>query len=157
MASNPYSYSSAYPKDFQIVDGLGQLMPAWQYFFQALWDKLGGGSTTINNSYIVIDSPTGPVLSGSGPSSGGPVGGGEVQPKEPPTVQVLSLSPWTFTAGGNGLMTVTGGEVDYSRDGVTFYQASMVGGQFVVLKGDAIRVKWYGSAIPQAVWWLGGF
>lgn len=155
MASNPYAFSSAYPKDFQIVDSLGQLMPAWQYFFQALWAKTGGGNSTVQNTYVVIETPAGPVISGPGPSSGSPVGSTAI-PKQPPVVQTLTSPPWIFHATQNGLMTITGGEVDYSRDGINFYRTSMTGGQIMVLKGDSIAVNWYGTA-PVAVWFAGGF
>jgi hypothetical protein len=83
VATNPYAASSTFPKDFQVVDGFGQLTPAWQYFFQYLWTKQGGGTTTINNSYVVIDSPTGPVISGPGPSDGTPIGGASSLPEPP--------------------------------------------------------------------------
>jgi hypothetical protein len=153
VASNPYQFSSAYPKDFQIVDGLGQLMPAWQYFFQALWAKTGGGQSTITNTYVVIETPGGPVISGPGPSNGTPVGG---VAKSAPVVQTLTSSPWHFDAMVNGFMALSGGEVDYSRDGVNYYVASMLGGQIVMLEGDHINVIWYGAA-PTAVWFPGGF
>ena len=154
MAVNPYSYVAAFPKDFQIVDGLGQLMPAWQYFFQALWAKTGGGSISVQNTYTVIESPGGPVISGPGPSNGTPVG--QAPAKLVPVPQTLAGSPWLFTATENGFVTLTGGEVEYSRDGATYYRTSMTGGQIVVLKGDHIRVTWYGPT-PSAVWFPGGF
>jgi hypothetical protein len=156
MGVNPYQFSSAFPKDFQIVDALGQLMPAWQYFFQALWAKTGGGTTTIQNSYVVIETPGGPVISGPGPSNGTPIGGGAPLPKEPPVVQALTSSPWPFRAAVNGFMALSGGEVDYSRDGINYYKASMLGGQIVMLEGDHINVIWYGLT-PIAVWFPGGF
>jgi hypothetical protein len=155
MGVNPYQFSSAYPKDFQIVDSLGQLQPAWQYFFQALWAKTGGGSTTISNSYVVIESPSGPVISGPGPSNGTPVGGGPL-PKELPVVQTLVTSPWAFRAAANGFMALSGGEVDYSRDGTNYYKASMLGGQILMVEGDHINVIWYGPT-PSAIWFPGGF
>jgi hypothetical protein len=155
VSVNPYQFSSAYPKDFQIVDGLGQLMPAWQYFFQALWAKTGGGATTINNSYVVIETPSGPVISGPGPSNGTPIGDG-VLPKGAPVPQTLTTSPWPFRAAENGFMALSGGEVDYSRDGVNYYKASMLGGQILMVEGDHINVIWYGPA-PSAIWFPGGF
>jgi hypothetical protein len=154
MPSNPYQYLSSFPKDFQIVDGVGQLMPAWQYFFQALWSKTGGGVVSIENTYTVIQSPGGPVISGPGPANGTPVGAGAA--KGAPIAQSLGTSPWTFHAAENGLMSLSGGDVRYSRDGTTFYSTSMTGGQVSILKGDFIKVFWYGTA-PVAVWWPGGF
>jgi hypothetical protein len=154
MGVNPYQFSSAFPKDFQIVDALGQLQPAWQYFFQALWAKTGGGSTNIQNSYVVIETPGGPVISGPGPSNGTPIGGAVA--KSAPVVQTLSSSPWTFRSAENGFMALSGGEVQYSRDGISFYQASMTGGQILMVEGDHINVIWYGPT-PVAVWFPGGF
>jgi hypothetical protein len=155
MGVNPYQFSSAYPKDFQIVDGLGQLMPAWQYFFQALWAKTGGGATNIQNSYVVIESPGGgAIISGPGPSNGTPIEGAVA--KSAPVVQTLTTSPWSFRAAENGFMALSGGEVDYSRDGVNYYKASMLGGQILMVEGDHINVIWYGPA-PSAIWFPGGF
>lgn len=156
LPSNPFTFSSAFPKDFQLVDAAGQLMPAWQYFLQAIWDKTGGGTTTVNNSYVVIETPSGPVISGPGPSNGTPIGG-TVVPKSAPVIQSLSSAPWFFHAAENGFMTLSGGSVQYSRDGVSYYQTSMTGGQIMVLKGDSISVTWYGTDAPVAVWWPGGF
>src|SRR6267142_3883868 len=117
MGVNPYQFSSSFPKDFQIVDGLGQLMPAWQYFFQALWAKTGGGVTTVNNSYVIIETPAGPTIMGPGPSNGVVIGG---VAKSAPVVQTLGASPWSFRAAQNGFMALSGGEVDYSRDGTNY-------------------------------------
>ena len=153
MPLNPYQFTAAFPKDFQIVDGLGQLMPAWQYFLQALWAKTGGGSTSVLNTYVVIETPQGPIISGPGPSNGTPIGG---LAKQPPVVQALTTSPWAFHSAENGFMALSGGEVDYSRDGTNYYKASMVGGQILMAEGDHINVTWYG-ATPTAIWFPGGF
>jgi hypothetical protein len=153
MASNPYSYSSAFPKDFQIVDSLGLLTPAWQYFLQALWAKTGGGATTVSNSYVIVQTPGGPTIVGPGPANGTVIGGVD---KSPPVVQTLTSSPWAFRAAENGFVALSGGEVDYSRDGVNYYKASMLGGQILMVEGDHINVIWYGPA-PSAIWFPGGF
>ena len=155
MGVNPYSYVAGYPKDFQIVDGYGQLTPAWQYFFQALWAKTGGGSVSVQNTYTVIESPAGPIIAGPGPSNGVPVGQGTK--KAAPVLQTLNTSPWTFTAAENGFMTLPGGQINYSRDGSLFYKSAMTGGQIMILSGDTIQVVWYGARPSPVVWWPGGF
>jgi len=153
MGENPYQFVSAFPKDFQIVDNLGLLMPAWQYFFQALWAKTGGGSVSVNNSYVIVETPQGPTITGPGPSNGTVIGGVD---KSPPTVQTVGGSPWSFRAAENGFMALSGGQVDYSRDGTNYYRTSMTGGQIVMVEGDHINVIWYDTP-PVAVWFPGGF
>jgi hypothetical protein len=156
MPNNPYSYFNQFPRDFQFVDQLGMLMPAWQYFLLAVWQKLGSGQCSVEDWHYISSSADTPgqlvIVNTGGSVVATPM---QIAPKEAPAPQLLATSPWTFTAPASGFLTLSGGQVEYSRDGITYYPVSMTGGQVWVLGGDHVQVIWYGTA-PQVVWWQGG-
>jgi len=148
-------FQTGFPKDNQFVDGLGNITPLWYMFLYALWSKTGGGVSTITNTYTIIQETGGgpPVIIDNNGNSQGQIG--TIQPKGAAELQTLSGSPFSFAAPANGMLTAYGGQIEYSRDGTNFYTISNIGGQFVMVKGDTIKVVWYGDA-PQVVWWPGG-
>src|SRR4029077_4727393 len=154
---NPYVFSSGFPKDFQVVDGAGQLMPAWQYFLYALWSKTGGAASTITNTFTIIQQPgsTQPIIIDH---EGNPVDAGSFSPppKEAAVPVALTTSPYVFHAIATGLLMCFGGQIDYSRDGTTYYPVTMVGGQIFVIRGDYVRISWSGIRPPVVTWFAGG-
>lgn len=155
MPGNPYTFASGYPKDFQIIDQFGQLTPAWQYFFFALWSKTGGAASTINNTYTVIQSPTTgqPIIIDN---TGSPVGTIAAPPAKAAAETIdPGTSPFTFHPTITGFLTCFGGQIDYSRDGTFYFPVTMFGGQILVLNGDYVRVTWSGRP-PTVTWFPGG-
>lgn len=62
-------------------------------------------------------------------------------------------SPYTYTAPVKGFMLVTGGTVsliEFSRDGVTFYDTGQISGSFTLNAADQLRITYSGP--PTLVW-----
>ena len=157
MAGNPFSYSPGFPQDFTFVDEAQILRPAWHYFLQSLWQRVGASTPTLQSLYVQLINGLPQLFQAI---TGNPIGQiGIIQPKVTPVKPVLVVTPFVFQAPETGFMTVPGGKVSYSRDGTTYYEVTLTGGQIVILVGDFVKIEWFNPAGPPepVVWWGGGF
>ena len=72
-------------------------------------------------------------------------------PGQPAQVLNPNLNPFLFQAPREGLLYVTGGTLEFSRDGVAWYTISAVTGNVQVQAQDSIRVSWSGATLPTVV------
>lgn len=140
--------------DTPFVEAGGTVTYPWYRFLVNLWQRTGAGMALPPNAVILLDSNgTPPVqafdaitgeLIGTVPLSGS--AGGPAQP------QTLAASPFVFTAGEAGTLTVFGGQIELSRDhGLTYYLVSLTGGPVPLLKGDKVQVTWFSTQPPSPV------
>ncbi len=72
------------------------------------------------------------------------------QPTQTVSAIVPGASPYSYVALIGGTVLIQGGTVslvEYSRDGVTFYDTGVTSGMFPVSMGDTIRTTW--SMVPN--------
>ncbi len=160
---NPGADKQGFPQDLQICWENLVLRDVWRYFFYSIWQRLGAGVVAIADAiyfFLGLNAKgeavlfMQPVLGG-----GAPVQIPFTVSVSPPAVQSLVVSPWIFTAPQSGLLTVSGGRLEMSRDGgVNWYLVGLVGGALTLHHGDAARVSWFNPAGPPdpVVWWQGG-
>lgn len=70
------------------------------------------------------------------------------QPAGPVAAITVGASPYTYVATLGGTVIVDGGtvsEIDFSRDGVTFYNTGVTAGMLPVSQGDQLVVTWSGK------------
>lgn len=71
-----------------------------------------------------------------------------------PVQQTLGSSPFVYTAPQSGVVTVTSGEVELTRQGIT-QVVSLTGGHVRVSAGDVVTVIWF-QTVPTVYWWADG-
>jgi hypothetical protein len=71
-----------------------------------------------------------------------------------PSGQTLGSSPFAYTAPQAGLVTVSSGEVELTRQGITVV-LSLTGGSIRVNAADVVTVIWF-QTVPTVYWWADG-
>lgn len=74
---------------------------------------------------------------------------------QPAVEQVLGASPFTFTAGFQGILLIESGQVQFSRGLFGPMTVGLAGGAISVLVADIVTVTWFNS-VPKVVFLPGG-
>lgn len=155
--ANPVQHQTQQPMpklDSKFVDERGIIQISWFRLLLTLWTKSGAGDAP--NPFAVVfeaqddvgtlplnifQATTGEFL---GTVRSPTVPGQPAEPLNP------NLNPFVFQAPREGLIYVTGGELEYSRDGQTWYLISLTTGNIQVQCLDFVRVTWTGP-LPTVV------
>ena len=137
------------PFNSRFIDSeTGIITRDWWYFLNMLWRIAGKAFNSVPDASFISGST---VFS----SDTGNVVGSIITAGTAAQPQTLVTSPFIFTAAKIGLLTVFGGQVDYSRDaGVTWYPIGLTGGPIFMLVADKVRVTWF-LADPPIVTFFG--
>lgn len=136
------------------VENGGFLAKPWHRFLISLWQRSGGAAPIIADVILkqtgidtltAYDSTTGDVI-GVVPLEDVP--GGPVQ------VVAITGSPQIYHSANDGVLVVFSAAVEMSRDGITWYQASLQGGAFPLKTGDRVRATWFNPATPPTITWF---
>lgn len=137
-----------FPKlDSPIIDEHGNVSIPWYRFFISLWQRTGGSTFPANIVTLVLSAGSLPILALS--STMKILGQLFTTTGGMPQALAPGASPFVWQAPGCGFVVVESGKVEISRGGVSWYQASVVGGEFVLVQGDFIRLTWYGADAPK--------
>lgn len=131
--------------DTPLIDASGKVSIPWYQLLVSLWNKVGGAYTQVAQAVALVLSGTSieAIDTSSGASLGFLVttgGSGPVSPLTP------GASPWVYQALGPGTLVVTSAQVELSRDGVTWYVVSPMGGAIPMQADDQVRLTYYGAA-----------
>ena len=153
-------------RDTPMVDEAGRPTYTWYWFLIQLFNRTGAStpsqgivgavSTAFNVFLITIGSLTRAMLGGVQQGDGTVV---QDVPTKGVAVQVLTVgaSPWVHTVTFQGTLVVQKAQVELSRDsGVTWYEVGLQGGAIPMLAYDQVRLTWYGTSVPGAIFFPSG-
>ena len=125
------------PVNGPMVDSNQNLTQQWRLFFQDLYVRVGGNKATSNSQLQTAISP---------------LAGASQQP------QTLTTSPFVLTAIQRGKLLISGGgitNVQFSRDGTTFYSTGSFRGTFIVLSADIFKISFLTGNAPTVTFFPG--
>lgn len=155
MTGTQQSYQTLPQLDSPVLDATGRLTQPWYRVITSILQRTGMIATSQALAAAVPSLQNGVVLGQQAQGAGVPISaysaatgrligviplGGVVGGT--PQVQTVGASPFGFTAASDGTLVVFSSKVEVSRDGATYYTASLTGGSFRVLLGDRVRVTW---------------
>lgn len=137
--------------DFVDVDR--RITYPWYRLIVALWQiSTGSGVIPVLQAVFFREVSSG-VIDAYNTSSAGLIGTLKLenQPGAPEEPQTLTVSPFVFTAPGDGYFVASSCKLEISRSG-GFYLVGLTGGAVPMLRDDVIRVSWIGANLPVATW-----
>lgn len=131
----------------------GNITRPWQRLLISLFNKTGGSTSQLTTVvYLQADSHGIGVYNAlTGQFLGYLVL--ENNDGGPAQVLVPGASPFVYTPGASGLLTVAGGELELSRAGSPFGLVGLQGGGLRLLGKDSARVTWFGPDAPTPIIW----
>lgn len=141
--------------DSRFVDERGVLQIAWYRLLLTIWQKSGAGDSP--NLFAVVfeaQDNAGALPLNIFAAITGEFLGTVRSPTVPgQAAQVLNpnLNPFVFQAPREGLIYVSGGVLEYRRDGGPWYQISATTGNVHIQAQDSVRVTWTGAVLPTVV------
>lgn len=131
--------------DTPMVDGAGKVSIPWYQLLVSLWQKAGAAYTQVATAVALqlSGSSIQAINTATGQSLGFLVTSGAVGPVTP---LAPGASPWVYQATSPGTIVVTSAQVELSRDGVTWYIVSPMGGAIPMQADDQVRLTYYGAA-----------
>jgi hypothetical protein len=140
-----------------MVNPDGTLATAWYRFLITLWQRTGCNRGAVQNAAVVNQAPlgAGAPLTVTDALTGKTIGTIFIigQQGGPAVPQVLTASPFEFTADNLGTLTSFGGKLELSRDlGATWFPVGLLGGGLFLMNADQVRVSWFGATPPVVTW-----
>lgn len=141
--------------DSHFVDEERNILYPWYRLLVALWQLTGSGLVPIFQAVFFKQiSPQEIEVFATSPNSTV----GFMRLKDQPGASAVALtpvvSPFLFTAPGDGTFVAFSCEIDLSR-GVTTAKVSLTGGAVPMMKDDVVTLTWLGPA-PAGTWFPSG-
>lgn len=133
---------TAFPKlSTEFVDKEERLNAPWHRFLIALWRKTGGSNVPETNNVSLVQASSGAIQAYD--QNGTVLGTVALENKPGGAAQVIAptASPQVYAALVGGLLLVSSGKLELSRDaGVTYYIVGLQGGALPLKNGDKARI-----------------